>query len=195
MCKKPIKRSDLPVEEIVYSSGESGDEENRLGRIYLKMKEKQKDSHIRQLWYRLMAKVKGAVLVIDRFNILSRRIYLFGTSKKLKFAIEQERPIQCYIIMPTSRVRMIWNLIVFFLLMYTATLVPYRTIFIDYEEKYTFLFFFDMLVDILYSIDLVLNFFMAYEDADKKLETRLKKIAANYLRSWFMLDCMSCIPF
>lgn len=88
LCKKPIKLIDLPVEEIVYSSGESGDEENRLGRIYLKMKEKQKDSHIRQLWYRLMAKVKGAVLVIDRFNILSRRIYLFGTSKKLKFAIE-----------------------------------------------------------------------------------------------------------
>lgn len=90
---------------------------------------------------------------------------------------------------------MLWNLIVFFLLMYTATLVPYRTIFIDFEPKYTFLFFFDIIVDILYSIDLVLNFFMAYEDADKKLETRLKKIAANYLRSWFILDCMSCIPF
>ena len=90
---------------------------------------------------------------------------------------------------------MVWNLIVFFLLMYTATLVPYRTIFIDNEEKFTFLFFFDMLVDILYSIDLVLNFFMAYEDADKKLETRLKKIANNYLRSWFFLDFLSCIPF
>ena len=35
-----------------------------------------------------MAKVKGAVLVIDRFKSLSRRIYLFGTSKKLKFEIE-----------------------------------------------------------------------------------------------------------
>lgn len=39
-CKKPINESDLPVEEVVYSSGESGDEENRLGRLYLKMKEK-----------------------------------------------------------------------------------------------------------------------------------------------------------
>ena len=42
-CEKPIKREDIPLEEIVYSSGESGDEENRLGRIYLKMKERQKD--------------------------------------------------------------------------------------------------------------------------------------------------------
>ena len=46
--KKPITQADVDVyEEIVYSSGDSGDEENRLGRIYLKMKEKQKDTHIR----------------------------------------------------------------------------------------------------------------------------------------------------
>ena len=138
-----------------------------------------------------MAKVKGAVLVLDRFKSLSRRIYLFGTSKKLKLAIEEEREIPCYIILPESRVRMIWNLIVFFLLMYTATLVPYRTIFIDEEEKFTFLFFFDAIVDVLYFTDLVLNFFMAYEDVDKRQETRLKKIAINYLNSWFFLDFLS----
>ena len=141
-----------------------------------------------------MAKVKGAVLVIDRFKSLSRRIYLFGTSKKLKFTIEEERQLRCYIILPTSRVRMVWNLIVFFLLMYTATLVPYRTIFIE-DEGTSFLFYFDMFVDLLYFIDLILNFLMAYEDADKKLEVRLKKIASNYLQSWFFLDFLSCIPF
>lgn len=169
------------MEEIVYSSGESGDEENRLGRHYLKMKELQKDQHIRYLWYRLMAKVKGAVLVIDRFKSLSRRIYLFGTSKKLKFTIEEERKMRCYIILPTSRIRMVWNLIVFFLLMYTATLVPYRTIFIEDEDSSSPFFYFDMFVDVLYFIDLILNFLMAYEDADKKLECRLKKIAKNYI--------------
>lgn len=179
----------------MYSSGESGDEENRLGRIYLKMKERQKDQHISNLWYRLMAKVKGAVLVIDRFKSLSRRIYLFGTSKKLKFAIEEERKLRCYIILPASRVRMVWNLIVFFLLMYTATLVPYRTIFIEEEDTTSPIYYFDMLVDVLYFVDLILNFLMAYEDADKKLEVRMKKIAKNYLKSWFFLDALSCIPF
>ena len=185
----------MPVEEIVYSSGESEEEENRLGRAYLKLKEMQKDIHTRNLWYRLMAKVKGAVLIIDRFKSLSRRIYLFGTSKKLKFTIEEEKRIPCYIIMPESRVRMIWNLIVFFLLMYTATLVPFRTIFLDDEESGTFLWYFDMLVDLLYFVDLILNFFMAFEDPDKKIETKLKKIASNYLHTWFFLDFLSCIPF
>ena len=78
--------------------------------------------------------------------------------------------------------------------MYTATLVPYRTIFIE-DEGTSFLFYFDMFVDLLYFIDLILNFLMAYEDADKKLEVRLKKIASNYLQSWFFLDFLSCIPF
>lgn len=119
---------------------------------------------------------------------------MFGTSKKLKFTIEDERKVPCYIIMPSSRMRMVWNLIVFFLLMYTATLVPYRTIFIEDDEK-GFIFYFDIIVDILYTTDLVLNFFMAYEDADKKLETRLRYIAVNYFKSWFFLDFLSCIPF
>lgn len=142
-----------------------------------------------------MAKVKGAVLVIDRFKSLSRRIYLFGTSKKLKFTIEEERKVRCYIIMPESRIRMVWNLIVFFLLMYTATLVPYRTVFIEEEDSNSLFFYFDIVVDILYFLDLIFNFFMAYEDGDKKLETRLKFISKSYLRSWFTLDLISCIPF
>ena len=79
--------------------------------------------------------------------------------------------------------------------MYTATLVPYRTIFIEEEDNTSPFFYLDMLVDILYFTDLILNFLMAYEDADKKLETRLKKIAANYFKSWFFLDLVSCIPF
>ena len=158
------------------------------------MKEKEKDAHIRHLWYRLMAKVKGAVLVIDRIKTLSRRIYLFGTSKKLKFNIEETVTIPWYIIETNSRMRMVWNLIVFFLLMYTATLVPYRTVFIEDESSTSVFFYFDMLVDILYGTDLILNFFMAYEDADKKLEIRLKCISSNYLRTWFFLDFLSCIP-
>ena len=40
---------------------------------------------------------------------------------------------------------------------------------------------FYIFVDFMYTVDLVLNFFMAFEDRDKKLETRMKMIAVNYL--------------
>ena len=197
-CAKKIK-SLRPTEivPLVYSSGESGEDENRLGRNYLKMKEAEKDQHVRKLWKRMLAKLKGAIGVINRFRQLSRRIYLFGTSKKLKFEIEREQVIKWYIILPYSRLRTIWNMIILLLLLYTATLVPYRTAFLDnddWEQNY-FLLVFDIFVDFLYFMDLFLNFFMAYEDRDKKLEVRLKKIAGNYLRSWFLPDLLSCIPF
>ena len=92
---------------------------------------------------------------------------------------------------------MAWNLIILFLLLYTATLVPGRTVFRDDEtwESHKFLLSFDILVDLLYLMDLILNFFMAFEDRDKKLEIRLKEIASNYLRSWFLPDLLSCVPF
>ena len=79
----------------------------------------------------MLAKAKGAVLVLDRFSSLTRRIYLFGTSKKLKYEIEKISEKKWYIILPESRVRMIWNSIVMLLLIYTASFVPYQTAFID----------------------------------------------------------------
>jgi hypothetical protein len=68
------------------------------------MKERDKQRKIRLLWYKLLAKAKGAVLVLDRFSQLTRRIYLFGTSKKLKYRLEEEKQPSWYIIMPESKV-------------------------------------------------------------------------------------------
>ena len=120
---------------MVYSSGESGDEENKLGRLFLKMKEKDKKKRIKRLWYLMLAKAKGAVLVLDRFSQLTRRIYLFGTSKKLTYLVEYDAQPQWYIILPDSRIRFIWNFIVLLLLMYTAAFVPYRTAFFENEDS------------------------------------------------------------
>lgn len=36
-------------------------------------------------------------------------------------------------------------------------------------------------MDFMFITDFFLNFVMAYEDADKKIEVRLKHIAINYL--------------
>lgn len=116
----------------------------------------------------MLAKAKGAVLVLDRFSSLTRRIYLFGTSKKLKYEIEKESVQKWYIIMPDSKIRMIWNSVVMFLLLYTASFVPYQTAFID-EDSSTMAVL-DIFFDVMFVIDFILNFLMAYEDKDKKIE-------------------------
>ena len=135
-CAKPYlgEEEDSDIDSILYSEGESGAEENRLGIDFLKMRERDKDKRISMLWYKMLAKAKGAVLVLHRFGHLTRRIYLFGTSKKLKFEVEKEEIVKWFIILPESRTRMTWNTIVLVMLLYTATFVPYRTSFIESDE-------------------------------------------------------------
>ena len=94
--------------------------------------------------------------------------------------------------MPQSRVKMVWNLIMILLLMYTATYVPYKTAFLDDTSQG--LFVFDIFVDTLFFLDIFVNFFSGYEVGDH-VETRKGKIAKKYLKSWFTLDLLACLPF
>lgn len=143
----------------------------------------------------MLAKAKGAVLILDRFSALTRRIYLFGTSQKLKYLVEEDQPVRWFIILPESQPRLIWNFIVLCLLLYTATFVPYRTAFIDEDDPDSFIVQFEIFIDSMYMLDFCLNFLMAYEDRDKKIEKRLRFIAINYIKGWFLLDFVSCVPF
>ena len=55
---------------------------------------------------------------------------------------------------------------------------------------------FDTTIDLLFLLDIILNFFTAYEiPLTKKLETSLKVIVVNYLTGWFLLDVIATLPF
>ena len=79
------------------------------------------------------------------------------------------------------------------LLVYTATIVPFRTAFID-EASPNFETF-EYLVDFLFGCDLFVNFISAYVDNDRKLEIKVKVIAKSYIKSWFFFDAFACVPF
>ena len=56
--------------------------------------------------------------------------------------------------------------------------------------KYIFLF-----IDIIYIIDIFLNFFRAYHNIDENLVSKTKKIFFHYLKTWFLLDFIQAIPY
>jgi hypothetical protein len=95
--------------------------------------------------------------------------------------------------MPDDRLKIFWNMVVLFLLSYTATIVPYRTAFEDTPP--TFFFYFDILVDILFFMDLFVNMFSAIEKGENNFETRFHRIFFAYIRGWFVLDVMAVLPF
>jgi hypothetical protein len=70
---------------------------------------------------------------------------------------------------------------------------PYRVCFIDDDCESVF-YYFDFVIDILFLIDLVLNFFSAYIDSDENVIRNHKSIVINYLTSWFAVDILSLVP-
>ena len=102
--------------------------------------------------------------------------------------------------MPNTTPKVIWNILIIFMVLYTATIAPFRLAFIlDTEEnadKFSTKFFtgFDILVDIIFGIDIVVNFLSAYEKSDGRYEYGLKAIAINYTTSFFLIDFMAILP-
>ena len=95
--------------------------------------------------------------------------------------------------MPNSRFKVFWNIVIILLLLYTATVTPYRTAFID--ETSTFMFYFELLTDFLFFLDIIVNFLSAFEGEDGEVVDSYRVIARKYITSWFVLDLIACIPF
>ena len=80
-----------------------------------------------------------------------------------------------------------------FLLVFTASYVPVRVSFFD--EVSNFMNFIEGCIDASFLLDIVLTFFSAYERKDGQIETRKGKIAITYIKTWFLLDLISSMPY
>jgi hypothetical protein len=78
------------------------------------------------------------------------------------------------------------------MLLYTATITPFRIAFFEYDD--TLWVSLDSIVDVIFAVDIFSNFFYAYYDDDYNLITDRKRISRNYLFSWFLIDVVAVIP-
>ena len=53
----------------------------------------------------------------------------------------------------------------------------------------------DIVIDILFWFDIIINFISAYEKYEGVYEYRLKKIGKNYITGYFALDFIATFPF
>ncbi len=81
-----------------------------------------------------------------------------------------------FIVLPDSKLKNIWNVVIMVLLIYTATFLPIRTAFIDKDPPG--LFELENIIDFLFFLDVFLNFCSAYVDKNTGfIEARFKIIA------------------
>ena len=99
-----------------------------------------------------------------------------------------------WVIDPQRPMIMLWDQLVGLLLVYTAIVTPYEVAFL--EPYVGVLFVLNRFVDLCFLADLVMNFFLAYYDAEKRLWVCSHRlIARRYLTGWFVLDLVSILPF
>ena len=97
-----------------------------------------------------------------------------------------------FLIYPNNQLYQMWNWLIVALLLYTAILIPVQICFpSDFSVNWVF---FDTSIDFLFALDMFINFNKAYNDDYSRLITNKKEIAKHYLKSWFLIDLLSCLP-
>ena len=184
---------DYGGKESELSDSSDDEEEQKSSDIFKTLDENQKEERAKWLWYKLYLRSKGSGAILKTFNALNIKILEFGTKRGLIIRKEDEFHPLWFIIKPSSLLKRIWNVIVMMLLVYTATYAPYRMAFI--ENISTGLYAFETMIDVLFFIDLLVNWFSAFEKDDSTYEYSWKKIMINYMKGWFWLDLVACFPF
>jgi CRP-like cAMP-binding protein len=102
-----------------------------------------------------------------------------------------------FYIEPNSKVRFIFDTIVFILSIYSLIFTPYSVAFDLYEipSKTSFTTILEIIIDCIFFLDMFMGFITAYYDFEEQLITRANPIVIQYLTGWFFLDLISAFPF
>ena len=79
------------------------------------------------------------------------------------------------------------------LILYTATYSPYITAFFI-EPTSLFLYTFETMVDVFFTLDILVNFITPYKKLDNNYEYKHKKISKHYITGFLWIDVISCFP-
>ena len=174
-------------------------------------------SKARKLWRRAFFRIK----VRRALKKVSSEILIYGTSndlvafngqyksnideaiekKVLKLDTFRDNGQEVYsakayypwLIHPEGTFKKVWSLVLMVFMLYTATLMPFRIAF-DEAVYWDFWTVVDMMLDFVFLIDLGLNFCSITQRDDGSVEFRRGKIVLLYLKTWFVVDIISCFP-
>ena len=95
---------------------------------------------------------------------------------------------------PASTFSVVWDLLQIFFLLYVSITVPFRSCFEVEIPVGTATWWWDMVIDVYFISDLLLSFRTAFIN-DKGIRVgNPAQIRKNYLKGWFTIDFVSCIP-
>ncbi|XP_017559190.1 potassium voltage-gated channel subfamily H member 7 isoform X3 [Pygocentrus nattereri] len=113
--------------------------------------------------------------------------------------------INKFTILHYSPFKAVWDWLILLLVIYTAIFTPYSAAFLlnDLEEQkrrecgYSCspLNVVDLIVDIMFIVDILINFRTTYVNTNEEVVSHPAKIAVHYFKGWFLIDMVAAIPF
>ncbi|KAM9328620.1 voltage-gated inwardly rectifying potassium channel KCNH7-like [Pholidichthys leucotaenia] len=113
--------------------------------------------------------------------------------------------IDKWTILHYSPFKAVWDWLILLLVIYTAIFTPYSAAFLlnDIEEQrrrecgYSCspLNVVDLIVDIMFIVDILINFRTTYVNTNEEVVSHPAKIAIHYFKGWFLIDMVAAIPF
>ncbi|XP_077062046.1 voltage-gated inwardly rectifying potassium channel KCNH6 isoform X1 [Siphateles boraxobius] len=117
----------------------------------------------------------------------------------------QAPDVHKWIMLHYSPFKAMWDWIILLLVLYTAVFTPYSAAFLlnelEEERRHTCgytcnpLNVVDVIVDVLFIIDIVITFRTTYVNHNNEVVTHPKHIAIHYIKGWFLIDMVAAIPF
>ncbi|CAK9297251.1 unnamed protein product [Gordionus sp. m RMFG-2023] len=100
-----------------------------------------------------------------------------------------------HIILHYCAFKAFWDWVILVLTFYTAIMVPFNVAFKSKTIEDIGLLVVDAVVDVIFFIDIVLNFHTTFVGAKGEIVSDPKTIRMNYLKTWFVIDLLSCLPY
>ncbi|KAK6302690.1 hypothetical protein J4Q44_G00270450 [Coregonus suidteri] len=113
--------------------------------------------------------------------------------------------IHKWTILHYSPFKAVWDWVILLLVIYTAIFTPYSATFLlsDQEEvamqtcgySCSPLNVVDLIVDIMFIVDIIINFRTTYVNTNDEVVSQSQRIAVHYFKGWFLIDMVAAIPF
>jgi len=127
----------------------------------------------------------------DKFRVLLRKKYLYDSIDDE----EEKDELMDYYISPNSIYTKIFDILLFFSSLFYLIYVPYLISYNFFQKENNIWMILLIIIDIIYIIDIIINFFRAYQNFDENLVKKSKVIFIHYIQTWFIIDFIQAIPY
>nr|XP_053642214.1 potassium voltage-gated channel unc-103-like isoform X11 [Cherax quadricarinatus] len=137
-------------------------------------------------------------------SLAAAQVLSLGADVLPEYKLQSPR-IHKWTILHYSPFKAVWDWIILLLVIYTAIFTPYVAAFLLNEQEAARksnqnqydspIVIIDLIVDIMFMVDIVINFRTTYVNHNDEVVSHPGKIALHYLRGWFLIDVVAAIPF